>query len=359
MVAIAIFVSFRMTGEQAPVASIGGVSELNGTAEVLRDKAYDAELDFAINSNDQAVTRNGRMAITFLDDSKVRLTEHSKLVINEYIFDPDPSKAKMALNFARGTARFITSELGLINKQNISLSTPTAQITIRGTDFTCTVDELGRSLIILLPDDNGLPSGEILVTTAMGTVTLNKPYQATTVDVFESSPSSPVILDLTLDIIDNMLIVSPPKEEIIIEESLYASETDILDFNELDIDYLAEDELEEDNLEFTELDYDALDTNFLEDLLEIIDEFEQEEQDALQDVTSTVISGTKLGQDQETQITSFITGETVTLQRQVTNYARVDVNIDGSYTVIFIQDGISRIVKINGGSSSVIRISQD
>ena len=156
-----------------------------------------------------------------------------------------------------------------------------------------------------------------------------------------------------------MLIVSPPKEEIIIEESLYASETDILDFNELDIDYLAEDELEEDNLEFTELDYDALDTNFLEDLLEIIDEFEQEEQDALQDVTSTVISGTKLGQDQETQITSFITGETVTLQRQVTNYARVDVNIDGSYTVIFIQDGISRVVKINGGSSSVIRISQD
>ena len=359
MVAIAIFVSFRMTGEQAPVASIGGVSELNGSAEVLRDKAYEAELDFAINSNDQAVTRNGRMAITFLDDSKVRLTEHSKLVINEYIFDPDPSKAKMALNFARGTARFITSELGLINKQNISLSTPTAQITIRGTDFTCTVDELGRSLIILLPDDNGLPSGEILVTTAMGTVTLNKPYQATTVDVYESSPSSPVILDLTLDIIDNMLIVSPPKEEIIIEESLYASETDILDFNELDIDYLAEDELEEDNLEFTELDYDALDTNFLEDLLEIIDEFEQEEQDALQDVTSTVISGTKLGQDQETQITSFITGETVTLQRQVTNYARVDVNIDGSYTVIFIQDGISRIVKINGGSSSVIRISQD
>lgn len=348
-----------MTGEQAPVASIGGVSELNGTAEVLRDKAYEAELDFAINSNDQAVTRNGRMAITFLDDSKVRLTEHSKLVINEYIFDPDPSKAKMALNFARGTARFITSELGLINKQNISLSTPTAQITIRGTDFTCTVDELGRSLIILLPDDNGLPSGEILVTTAMGTVTLNKPYQATTVDVYESSPSSPVILDLTLDIIDNMLIVSPPKEEIIIEESLYASETDILDFNELDIDYLAEDELEEDNLEFTELDYDALDTNFLEDLLEIIDEFEQEEQDALQDVTSTVISGTKLGQDQETQITSFITGETVTLQRQVTNYARVDLNIDGSYTVIFIQDGISRIVKINGGSSSVIRISQD
>ncbi len=335
------------------------MSELKGNAEVLRDKTYKAVLDFDIASNDQAITRNGRMAITFLDDSKVRLTENSKLVIDKYIFDPDPSKSQMALKFASGTARFITSKLGKIAKQNIQLSTPTAQITIRGTDFTCTVDELGRSLIILLPDSSGLPSGEILVTTAIGSVTLNRPYQATTVDVFESAPSSPVILDLTLDIIDNMLIVSPPKEEVVLIEETTTQTNDILNFNELDIDYLAEDELKEDSLEFTELDYDALDTNFLEDLLQIIDEFGQEEEDALQDVTSTVLTGTKLGQDQDTQITSFITGGTVTLQRQVSNFARVDLNVDGSYTVIFIQDGISRVVKVNGGSSSVIRITQD
>ena len=40
--------------------------------------------------------------------------------------------------------------------------------------------------------------------TATGTVTLNKPYQATTVDVWESNPTKPVILDLTLDVIDNI-----------------------------------------------------------------------------------------------------------------------------------------------------------
>ena len=34
------------------------------------------------------------------------------------------------------------------------LETPTATIGIRGTDFTTTVDELGRSLVILLPDEN-------------------------------------------------------------------------------------------------------------------------------------------------------------------------------------------------------------
>ena len=30
---------------------------------------------------------------------------------------------------------------GLVDKQNIAINTPTAQITIRGTDFTSTVDE--------------------------------------------------------------------------------------------------------------------------------------------------------------------------------------------------------------------------
>ena len=188
-------VSFKTPKAQAQAANIGDISELNGSAQIVRDKPYVADLDFAIQSNDQAITSNGRMAIKFLDESIVILTEHSKLIIDEYVFDPNPSKAKMALTFGLGTARFITGNLNRIDKQNISLKTPTADIAIRGTDFTATVDELGRSLIILLPDPFGLSSGEIEVVTAMGTVILNKPYEATTVSVFESAPSKPVILD--------------------------------------------------------------------------------------------------------------------------------------------------------------------
>ena len=49
------------------------------------------------------------------------------------------------------------------DEANISIETPSAQIAIRGTDFTTTIDELGRSLIVLLPDENGNASGEIVV----------------------------------------------------------------------------------------------------------------------------------------------------------------------------------------------------
>jgi hypothetical protein len=355
-----LFALSKTTKVQAQAANIGDISELNGSAQIVRDKTYNADLDFAIQSNDEAITKDGRMAITFLDDSVVKLTEFSELLIDEYIYDPDPSKAKMALTFGLGTARFITGNLNRIDKQNITLKTPTANIAIRGTDFTATVDELGRSLIILLPDKYGLSSGEILVTTGMGTVTLNKPYEATTVSVFESTPTKPVILDLTLDLIDNMLIVTPPKEDVVIEEEATTTQTDsVLDFNDLDIDYLAEDYLKEDSLEFTELDINYLDVNYLEDLLNVLDALAvEDEEDQLAQATSTQIAGTLLGKDPDTQITALITGNVVSLRRNVNESVRLDLNGSDAYTVILIQDGVSNIIKVNGGSDSVITITQ-
>ena len=355
-----LFVSFKMTKAQASVAEIGGVSEVSGNAQIRREESpFDANLKFSIQSNDEAVTANGRMAITFLDDSTVKLTEHSQLTIDKYIYDPDPDKSKMALTFGLGTARFISGKLGKINKRNISLKTPTADIAIRGTDFTATVDELGRSLIILLPDQYGVSSGEIEVITAMGSVLLNKPYEATTVSVFESAPSKPVILDLTLDFIDNMLIVTPPKKELVLTEERAVKTANILDFNGLDIDYLEEDFLKDDNLEFTELDINYLDVNYLEDLLDILDVLAvKEEDDKLAMVSGVTLSGTELGADVKTQITTIITGQTLSLMRNVSESVKLDLDISNGYTVILIQDGVSNTVKINGGDS-VIRITQE
>ena len=354
MVTMVLCASYKTMAAQAPVASIGDISELTGTAEVIRDQPYGAELNFDIQQMDDVRTSVGRVAITFLDDSIVKLTEHSKLVITKYIYDPDPTKGEMAMKFATGTARFISSKLNKIDKKNIRLSTPTADIAIRGTDFTCTVDELGRSLIILLPDINGLSSGEILVTTAAGSVTLNKPYQATTVDVWENSPTSPVILDLSLDIIDNMLIVSPPDESELSTEESTASvadsggilDIDYLEFNDLEIDYLAEDALE-----FTELDI-----NFFEDLLAIIEEIDQLDSDNLS--TGTLVQGTAIGQDLETQIVTLLQGDQISFQRKVTQNAQLTVDASQGYTIILIQDGKYQQIVVNGGGSSTITITQ-
>ena len=353
-----LFVSSKMMVAQLQAADIGSITELKGAGQVVRDDVFQAELKFGIESYDNVKTANGRVGITFLDDSKVRLTEHSQLIIDEFIFDPNPSKSKMALQFASGTARFITGKLATIDKENISIKTPSATIGIRGTDFTVTVDELGRSLVILLPDEFGNSSGEIIVSTAIGQAVLNQPYQATSVSVFESKPSKPVILDITLELIDNMLIVQPPKERLVETDSTSQSQSSILDTDFLEFDELEQDYLAEDNLEFSELDINYLDVNFLEDLLNIIEEVDQLESEQLGQVSETNIKGTEFGFDSETQINTFINDGTLTVLRSVQDTVRLEIDSSGAYTVLLVQDGKSTQILINGGNASTIKIKQ-
>ena len=123
--------------------------------------------------------------LLFLDESQVWLTEYSKLKVTKYVFNPDPNKSELGLKFSIGTARFLSGNLNKINKKNIKIETPTSFVGINGTDFTVTIDELGRTLVILLPDEFGLSSGrKIEVITAGGTVVLNEPFQATTCRCF-------------------------------------------------------------------------------------------------------------------------------------------------------------------------------
>ena len=278
-------------GNSYAAEPIGGVIEQSGKAgSIVRLSGEEliANLQTDIVSFDEVETENGRLKIQFVDETQVSLTEHTYMEIDEYVYDPDPSKSKMALNFVQGTARFATGGLGLVPKENIQIQTPTATIGIRGTDFTTTVDELGRSLVILLPDANCndkvkleegcRPSGSITVTNDGGTVVLEEAFQAVMVSTFEQSPTQPVTLvDLDLNMIDNMFIVSKPEEIVQAEEEQEALKGDggLLDFNGLDVDLLeieGLDEQAERELQFTELDINFLDVDFLRDLLEVIEE---------------------------------------------------------------------------------------
>ena len=178
-------------------------------------------------------------------------------------------------------------------------------------------------------------------------------------------PTRPVVLDLTLDLIDNMLIVSPPKED---EEIQSAGETgtDSSDSNILDVDFLAYDELDldlltEDELEFTELDIEYLDVDFLEDLLDVIEELDAltAEDELAQDGFSPIdLQGTQYGNDPSTQITTFTDGEIVSILRQVNQNVRLDLNATTSYNIIIEQDGKAYNIILNSGSGSVITIRQ-
>ena len=344
-------------------AQVGEITELRGIGEVVRQDKTDpltAELDLGISSYDDVRTGNGRLAISFLDDSILRLTEHSKIVIDDFVFDPNPSKSRLALNMASGTARFLTGALGRINKENISIRTPTATIAIRGTDFTTTVDEIGRSLIILLPNKDGSASGEITVETAASTVVLNQPFQATMTTVAESAPTRPVVLTgLTLGFIDNLLIISPRDEitKVVEEQSGTTSnilDVDLLEETELDDNELQEDELQE---EIGRLDIDLLNVDFLTDLLDIIEVSVTEKAEAEQ-IAGVQIEGIAPGFDPQNQTYTFVEGEVLTIFRSVENTVDLELDKDGAYNIAILAAGKSLDITVNGGGENAIYINQ-
>lgn len=346
-----------MTGTVYAADPIGGIIEqsgVQGSIVRLDGEEIDAKIKEQIVSYDEIETTNGRLKIEFIDQTQVSLTEHTYMEIDEYVYDPDPSKSKMAMNFVQGTARFATGGLGLVPKENIVIQTPTATIGVRGTDFTTTVDELGRSLVILLPDADCddytklelgcKPSGSITVTNLGGTVLLEEAYQAVMVSTLETQPTQPVtLIDLDLNQIDNMFIVSKPTEIVEAEEQQaedLKGDGGLLDFKGLDIDFLEQDSLAEttEDLEFTELDMDLLDVDFLEDLLDIV----KTEVDGLAEQSQSGtdrIQGTRIGLDPTTQINTFDNFDgKIYMTKQVAN--RQDIKIDsGSNARIVLEDG--------------------
>ena len=181
----------------------------SGQTEIVKDGSVPD-----VQMNDTAITGQGRMLIEFLDEEELSLTEHTEIYIDEVYYDPDPSKSKMAMRMVLGTARFTSGTGAKIDKANIDIRTPTAQIGIRGTDFTTTIDEIGRTTLVLLPDEKtGKSSGEITITNAGGTITLSRAWQTTVVSSYDKIPqTTAVIKGITLRQIDNMFIVNPPKE---------------------------------------------------------------------------------------------------------------------------------------------------
>ena len=218
-------------------AQIGKISTQAGPdSSIQRGKQVIAgKLNTGIISNDIVSTRKGTVLnINFKDNTKVKITENSRLVIDDFVYDPKKSDAgRLAMKVSMGTVRYASGQIAKVNPQRINIRTPSAAIAVRGTDFHMTVDEMGRSLVILVPscrDENetvitdeqrllNCQTGKIIVENAAGSVELNDAFSATYVDSFDSLPNPPVTLKLTSidprisfdSEVTNDLIISPPE----------------------------------------------------------------------------------------------------------------------------------------------------
>lgn len=317
-------------------ASVGEITAHKGNGEIRRDKSsFESKKGLSVNMMDKIYTANGTSNITFNDKTNLTVTAQSEIIIDDFVYSGNqPASSRMSMAVLRGTATFTTGLIGKANAKNVRVRTPTASIGIRGTNFSMTVDELGGSIIVLLPNADG-SVGAIDVTTDAGTVFLNQAFQATKTMSLETKPANPVILKIDESQISNILIVSTP------EALVEAVENDPLGFSGLNRDLLAFKFLDFNALDINELNvdllYNPLDTKYL---------FDHEDGKTSGFNPTTQVNTIK--SETHTQIIRMVEN-TIDVKNSNDSPLRIEMNTSGSYIVVETGDS----------PMSTLRIQQD
>lgn len=75
--------------------------------------------------------------IEFVDGTKLALGPRARVVLDKFVYDPDPSKGKFFLTVSEGVFRFAT---GHMDHQSYAITTPNGTLGVRGTEFNFVVE---------------------------------------------------------------------------------------------------------------------------------------------------------------------------------------------------------------------------
>ena len=355
---IALAISITSLSIRATDAAVGSVTEQTGPTEIVRkSKSLPSAVNSPVEMQDTIVTARARALLTFEDKTTVKITEPSRLLIDDFVYDPNKGTGKLALKVALGTARYASGQIAKNNPQQVSVKTPTATVAVRGTDFSMTVDELGRSLVMLLPscDENGCVTGAIQVSNEAGSVFMDVAYQATLVTAINVPPTAPQVINIDQANINNLLIVSPPAIKNEQEERATAARS-ALDINFLNVDLLKYDELDRDHLK----DFRKLDLNFLDDdlLVNVLDATSAQllNNQALLSETGRLLPG----YSEASGLKYYFNDDQsrISLSKSAQHRATVTFPTDQDSVLNIDQDSVPLTQRINSGGTTVVNIFQ-
>jgi hypothetical protein len=152
-------------------SSVGAVSKVENEAQVISASSVTATVGTPVHMKDELRTgANARLQVTFRDNTLLTLGEHATVVIDRYVYDPDRSVGEAVLQATKGAFRFATGRIKEMKDHHIAVSTPLADIGVRGTEFWGgSLDKYG---VLLL-------AGEVTVSNQAGAVVLAEPGQGT------------------------------------------------------------------------------------------------------------------------------------------------------------------------------------
>jgi len=122
--------------------NVATITAVKGSATITRDSSnIDAKLGSKLQESDIIKTHeNTKVQLIFTDETIISLGKNSNFSIKEFLFE-DNQEPIAKFGMINGAIRVITGKIGKIAPERFSVSTKTATIGIRGTNFTIIANE--------------------------------------------------------------------------------------------------------------------------------------------------------------------------------------------------------------------------
>lgn len=142
------FLSVLLSLLALPVLAVddaGIVKTLLAPVQIVRaGKSLAVAVGDAVQAGDRVtVGKGGSVGISMHDETLISLGPNSIFDIRAFAYNPTTREGEVDTSIVRGSLRYVTGLIGKLNPKAIKVSTPTATIGIRGTEF-----------IVDVPDEN-------------------------------------------------------------------------------------------------------------------------------------------------------------------------------------------------------------
>ena len=135
------FGAFGARAQEVPVVA-GQVKTLTGAATLTRaGQSEPITAGMNLLSGDQVATAaDASLGVTLRDDTTLSLGPNARLTLDSFVFDPAADKLGLAARLHRGTFAVLTGQIARLAPDRTKITTPSANIGIRGTKFVVKVD---------------------------------------------------------------------------------------------------------------------------------------------------------------------------------------------------------------------------
>ncbi len=148
-IAVAWIFSFSSTYAASPAVEIGKAVKVKNSVDLITNQgAYEIVVGTAIHTQETVTTgKKSTSQFTMTDDTRLAVGPNSQLLLDKFVYDPNPKNREVVIKGLKGALRFVT---GNNPSDTYTINTPTAVIGVRGTMFDLYVAKQDKTIVALL-----------------------------------------------------------------------------------------------------------------------------------------------------------------------------------------------------------------